>query len=210
MSFFRNNNVFPGFECGIFFLLFPWIFWNIATTGTTKLLTGTNAWSVIHAGYTEKYLMGKNKYIIRENSYKQYEERNNVKLKNDIKRALAGIEIFNEQISKPEIRKIISQLVVYKITGGLKAPIYEWVLRMFFIIGIIATGLSIRNWCYIAVIIGNMLAIALFVHENGRLLIPSFPVFVLFGAIGFTSLIQFLIGFIKYKKYSGLVFRTSG
>lgn len=168
---------------GILFMVLPLISWNIGITGTTKLLSGTNAWVVVHAGYTQEYLNGKSPFKIRDQLYKEYETKNNIDIKNDTEKALAGIEIYNEIMQDPKTRDRIPSLVLFKLKNALTAQKSEWALRVLFVIGVLIYRRDFFTWVCVSIVVGHLIGIGLFVHANGRLFLTSSPAVVLMAAL---------------------------
>ena len=82
------------FLVGILFIILPWISWNVATTHSPELITGTSGWVDMPAAYSKPYLTGKSRYVIREEIFEEYEKDNNVIIQGNVQRALYGKVIF--------------------------------------------------------------------------------------------------------------------
>jgi 4-amino-4-deoxy-L-arabinose transferase-like glycosyltransferase len=182
------------FLFGILFLVLPFFTWNLAITGTTELLTGTQGWNSFPPAYTKEYLLySEYNFKLRDRIINEYiNEHSLSNPQDDIERALLGKRITLEELSDPSVQSIVPRLFVKKIRNELRAPTMEWVLRVFALVGFFAIGYSARNTAYLLFPLANIFVAGITWDGGGRLIIPIFPVIVIFSAIGLMSAIRVL------------------
>lgn len=196
--YFRKNKIFIGYFIFPYLLIiFSWFSYNIGITENTKLKGGTSGWHDMPSAYSVDYIKGKNRFKIREELFRNYEKMHNVKIRGDINRSLYGKKIFNELIEKKEFWENLPQFIIFKLNGALSSNYYTyWGLFILSLIGIVYLIMKkisdLFIWIVSFIAFGNIAIVSLTFFDGGRLIISTFPMFII--------LIAITINFIVYRE----------
>jgi len=107
----------------------PLAAYNIRTTGSPVLITGTSGWVDMPSTWSEAYLEGGNRFEIREDLFREYEKTNHVSLDTDVDRALAARELWSASLLRGEYWDRLPSLIMLKVKRSIPTDTLGWILR---------------------------------------------------------------------------------
>ncbi|MDD9950322.1 MAG: glycosyltransferase family 39 protein [Zetaproteobacteria bacterium] len=174
----------------------PWMSYNIQSTGSYELATGTQGYIGIIMGYDARYLLPEtNKYQLRTQILNEYTARNQLQpVKGGVEMALRHKKIFAEQIRAPGFwTELLPQLVRHKFleVTSTRGDKIQWLLRALALLGLLSVSLPMRA-IGLGIFSGFILAGCIFVPDEGRFFIPTYPLVAFFAGIGVMAIARWL------------------
>lgn len=120
-------------------VLLPWMAYNIAGTGRSDMLTGTEGWHDFPSVYSQEYLEGGNRFEIREQIFANYELETGQAVSSSLERALVGREIFLENLRSGQYWDRLPSLISYKFSQAIAAPLTslsDQLIRVMAVVGL--------------------------------------------------------------------------
>ena len=175
-------------SCAFLTVTTPWMAYNVATTASAGLLTGTAGWHDMPSAYSPEYLSGMNRFEVREQIFRDYETKSGQPLTSDIDRARAGREIWRTNWNSGEYQEIFVDLLILKIKRSISSDAIGWVLRAGAITGLIIIGRyggskdRTEALFMLTIFMGTLAFLALTIEDGPRLFVTSWvPVAALVG-----------------------------
>lgn len=172
----------------------PWVGYNVATTGHLSMVTGSSGWHDMPSAWDERIIEGRNRFTIREEIFRNYEEQNDILIRGDNDRAYYGRIIFTEKLLAGEYNHVFWDLITFKIDDELNAGPAEWVIRIIALSGLLF--LPVRLSVPIMVLLfGSLAFFSLTVSVGGRAFSSYWPLIAALASIS-----SYKIFMILYKK----------
>lgn len=172
----------------------PWFGYNIGTTGTTQLITGTSGWVDMPSSYSSDYLAGESRFDVRQHIFEEYEREIGRDLRSDVERALAGRQIWLHKLQSGDYTSRFFQLITLKAERTIEAGWPGHILRIGALAGLVSVvirgtrpqkAVAVSAFLFVLLLLA---VVAVTVEDGGRLFVTSWVMISAVAGLGFATL----------------------